>query len=360
MPDLSGMPCWFLGANAPKGYFSRFDQLFSSSPEGRCFLLKGGPGTGKSTVLKKIAAVLKEKDPRTELIFCSADTDSLDAVITSDGAVSAADATLPHAVEPKYPGTYETVINLSDCWNEKVLREHAKEISVLFDTNRHLHEEARRYISAAANLLEEASKIGMESLYPEKTEKAALRLCLKEFGRKKQIKGTEKQRFLSAITGKGVFFFEETPKLLCKRIYMLDDEPGAFSRVFLNVVRRTALEYGLDIITCRCPVFPLEKIEHIFIPELELGFVTGNKRHRIKIVPYRTIHSRRFTDPEIFMKNKMRMKFALRQAANILDEAVLCLDEAKRKHDELEKFYIPAMDFSKVNERLKSIILEIK
>ena len=128
MPDLSGMPCWFLGANAPKGYFSRFDQLFSSSPEGRCFLLKGGPGTGKSTVLKKIAAVLKEKDPRTELIFCSADTDSLDAVITSDGAVSAADATLPHAVEPKYPGTYETVINLSDCWNEKVLREHAKEI----------------------------------------------------------------------------------------------------------------------------------------------------------------------------------------------------------------------------------------
>ena len=130
MPDLSGMPCWFLGANAPKGYFSRFDQLFSASPKGRCFLIKGGPGTGKSTMLKKIAAVLKEKDPGTELIFCSADIDSLDAVITSDGMFSAADATLPHAVEPKYPGVYETVVSLSDCWDEKILRDEDSRATV--------------------------------------------------------------------------------------------------------------------------------------------------------------------------------------------------------------------------------------
>ena len=182
MPDLSGMPCWFLGANAPKGYFSRFDQLFSASPKGRCFLIKGGPGTGKSTMLKKIAAVLKEKDPGTELIFCSADIDSLDAVITSDGMFSAADATLPHSIEPKYPGVYETTVDLSDCWDEKTLREHTKEISELFESNRRLHEEARRYVSAAANLIDEAAKIGAESLFVSKTEKAALRICRNEIG----------------------------------------------------------------------------------------------------------------------------------------------------------------------------------
>ena len=360
MPDLSGMPCWFLGANAPKGYFSRFDQLFLASPKGRCFLIKGGPGTGKSTMLKKIAAVLKEKDPGTELIFCSADIDSLDAVITSDGMFSAADATLPHAVEPKYPGVYETVVSLSDCWDEKILREHSEKIAELFDSNRRLHEEARRYISAAANLLEEASKLGMESLCTEKTEKSAFRLCVKEFGRKKHRKGTEKQRFLSAVTEKGVFFLEKTPEILCKRIYMLDDDPGAFSKVFLNIVRKTALEYGFDIITCRCPVFPSEKIEHIFIPELGLGFMTRNKRHKIKNLPYRVIHSGRFFDKEKFRKNKMRIKFALRQAKGILDEAFSCLAEAKQIHDELEKYYIPAMDFSKVDEKLEKIIAEIK
>ena len=122
MKDQNEIPAWFLGANAPKGYYSKFDQLFSASPEGKCFLLKGGPGTGKSTMLKKISFVLKEKGLSTELIYCSADTDSLDAVMTSDGKIVAVDATLPHAVEPKYPGIYETVVTLSDCWNETVLK----------------------------------------------------------------------------------------------------------------------------------------------------------------------------------------------------------------------------------------------
>ncbi len=360
MSDLNGMQSWFLGANAPKGYFSRFDQLFSAPPKGRCFLLKGGPGTGKSTVLKKIAAVLKEKDPGTELVFCSADTDSLDAVITSDGSFCALDATLPHAVEPKYPGAYETVVSLSDCWNEKILREHTKEIAELFDSNRNLHEEARRYISAAANLLDEASKLETEALYQGKTEKAALRICLREFGKKKLHKGTEKQRLLSAVTGKGVFFLEQTPKILCERIYVLDDDAGAFSRIFLSTVRKFAIERGFDIITCRCSIFPLEKIEHVFIPKLKLGFMTENKRHKIKIVPYRTICSKRFLDPEKYKMKKTRIKFALRSAADLIGEAVSCLSEAKRKHDELEKFYIEAMDFSKINEKLERIIMDIK
>ena len=60
--------------------------------------------------MKKAAAVLKEKGREPELIYCTADTDSLDAVITPDGSFVILDATLPHAVEPKYPGAYETTV----------------------------------------------------------------------------------------------------------------------------------------------------------------------------------------------------------------------------------------------------------
>ena len=77
---------------------------------------------------------------------------------------------------------------------------------------------------------------------------------------------------------------------------VLEDENGAFSRIFLNTVRKKALEHGFDIITCRCPFFPSEKTEHIFIPEIGLGFMTKNKRHKFDILPYRVIHSRRFND----------------------------------------------------------------
>ena len=168
MPDFDKIPAWFLGANSPKGYYSKFDQLFLNAPEGKCFLIKGGPGTGKSTMLKKITSVLEEKGLSTELIYCSADTESLDAVITSDGKITAVDATLPHAVEPKFPGIYETVVSLSDFWDEKKLCEHGKEISLLFDSNRRLHEESRRYLTAAASLLDEAARLGMDSIFQEK------------------------------------------------------------------------------------------------------------------------------------------------------------------------------------------------
>ena len=360
MQDLRKMPCWFLGANSPKGYYSKFDQLFSFSPKEKCFLIKGGPGTGKSTMLKKIASVLAEEGIETELIYCSADTDSLDAVMSYDGKIVAADATLPHAAEPKYPGVYETTVSLSDCWDEKILREHGEKIISLFDSNRGLHEEARRYISAAANLLDEAARLGLDSIHQEKAVKTAIRICSKEFGKKLHKKGTEKQRFLSAITDKGVFFFSETPKILCKRIYILEDDAGAFSRIFLSTVRKKALEHGLDIITCRCPVFPSEKTEHVFIPELGLGFMTGNKRHKFDIVPYRTIHSARFRDDKKYSRNKLKIRFSLRFAEKLIDKAVSCMKEAKKIHDELEAYYIRAMDFLKAEEKLDKIIEELR
>ena len=356
MPDLKGMPCWFLGANAPKGYYSKFDQLFFAMPKGRCFLLKGGPGTGKSTVLKKTAAVLEKKGLSTELVYCTADTDSLDAIITSDGKFTVLDATLPHAAEPKYPGAYETTVSLCDCWNEEMIREHGEKAVELFDANRRKHEEARRYIAAAANLLDEAARLGMESVFPEKAAKTAFRICMREFGKKKNRNATEKQRFLSAVTDKGVFFFNETPKILCDRIYIIDDDCGAASRIFMNTIRKTALEHGLDIITCRCPIFPAEKIEHVFIPSLRLGFMTANRRHKITAAPYRVIHARRFIDEKKFNRHKIRIRFALRTASQLISEAADCMKEAKAIHDELESIYIPAMDFSLVEEKLNGII----
>lgn len=356
MPDFDKMPGWFLGANAPKGYFSRFDQLFSESPNGKCFLLKGGPGTGKSTMLKKIASVLNEKGTSTEIIYCSADTDSLDAVISFDGKIVAADATLPHSVEPKYPGIYETTVDLSDCWNKEILLEHEKEIAELFDSNRRLHEEARRYISAAANLFDEAAKIGTETLFVSKIEKAALRICRNEIGKGEKTRGTEKQRFLSAVTEKGVVFMNKTPETLCERIYAFEDETGAASRVFMNTVRKYALENGLDIITCKCPIFPFEKTEHVFIPSRKIGFVTVNKRHKIDFPITRTLHSARFYDRERYSEQKIKIRYALRFAKSLIEEASLCMKEAKAKHDELERFYIKAMDFSLVEEKTAKIL----
>ena len=196
-------------------------------------------------------------------------------------------------------------------------------------------------MAAAADLLEEAAKLGANCVYPEKAAGAAAKICAREFGRKIRRTGTEKQRFLSAVTDKGVFFFGKTAELLCDKIYLIEDESGAASRIFMSTVRKMAVDWGLDIIVCKCPVFPAEKTEHIFIPQLKLGFVTGNKRHNLDIMPYRTIHAKRFFDEKKYLRHKIKIKFALRCAANLIEEAGKCMKEAKEVHDELEALYIP-------------------
>ena len=360
MPSQGKTPCFFLGANTPKGYYSRFDQLLNYDPKGKCFLIKGGPGTGKATLMKKVAEALKEKGLEPELIYCTADTDSLDAVITPDGSFAILDATLPHAVEPKYAGAYETTVSLCDCWDEAVLKKNSEKIMEFFDKNRELHERGRRYIAAAANLFDEAARLSLDTISQEKVAKTALRVCAREFKKRRRRPGTEKIRFLSGVTDRGIFTFDETAEALCDRIYVLEDDCGAASRIFMSTVRRTALDFGLDIITCRCSIFPTEKIEHVFIPELHLGFMTSNKRHPVAAPPYRVIHAKRFVDEKKFAKYKIRIRFTLRAATELINEAVRCMKEAKTVHDELESLYIPAMDFSLVEKKLESVLSAIE
>ncbi len=360
MPQKDKTPCFFLGANAPKGYYSKFDQLFNYDPKSKCFLIKGGPGTGKATIMKKVAAVLEEKGMEPELIYCTADTNSLDAVITKDGSFAIADATLPHAVEPKYAGAYETTVSLCDCWDESVLKENAEKIIELFKRNRDMHDRARRYIAAAASLLDEAARLSLDTISQEKVARTALRVCTREIKKRRHTQGTEKIRFLSGITDKGIYMFDETASALCDKIYVVDDDCGAASRIFMSTVRRVALDYGYDIIVCRCSVFPTEKIEHIFIPELRLGFMTSNKRHPVTTMPYRVIHAKRFVDEKKLAKYKIKIRFTLKTATQLINEAVRCMKEAKAVHDELESFYIPAMDFSLVEKKLDGILSEIE
>ena len=45
---------FFLGANTPQGFVSRFDQLGNADKGWRCYVIKGGPGSGKSTLAREL------------------------------------------------------------------------------------------------------------------------------------------------------------------------------------------------------------------------------------------------------------------------------------------------------------------
>ena len=122
--------CRFASSNSFLGFRSYFDQAFPSHAFDRIFVIKGGPGTGKSTLMKKCAALADALSADTEKIFCSSDPKSLDGVIMrlSDHKVAILDGTAPHERDAVIPGAVDTLVNLGVTWNEELLTSHREEI----------------------------------------------------------------------------------------------------------------------------------------------------------------------------------------------------------------------------------------
>ena len=87
---------FFLGANSPAGFVSFYDEITAQAENGRLFVVKGGPGTGKSTLMRRTAAALSQREKCFEYIHCSSDPDSLDAVVFPALNTAIVDGTAPH------------------------------------------------------------------------------------------------------------------------------------------------------------------------------------------------------------------------------------------------------------------------
>ena len=118
--------------------------------------------------MKNVAAKAMDKGYGVELCPCSSDPDSLDGVIIKDIKVIILDGTPPHAIESKYVGFCEEIINLGAFWNSEKLCKKAKEIINLTEQNKKLHKTASAYISAAGELLYDNFKLSKQFLYCNK------------------------------------------------------------------------------------------------------------------------------------------------------------------------------------------------
>ena len=58
---------YFLGANSPSGFYSLYDELLPVEQAEQMYILKGGPGCGKSTLMRQVARQAREAGLQTVL-----------------------------------------------------------------------------------------------------------------------------------------------------------------------------------------------------------------------------------------------------------------------------------------------------
>lgn len=350
---------FFLGASSPDGFVSAVNDIISDS-DNTIFILKGTAGSGKSTLMKKIAAAFS--DCSTDIFHCSADPFSLDAVYIADKKAFILDGTSPHCYDPKYPKAVDTIIDLGAFIDPSILRKEKKAVISLTDTYSTYHTRCRYCLCAISSILTDICSCASELINKNKLNSFIIRTVRRMIPRKNEYsdKGRIVTRQLSAATMNGYSTY--IPEKYS--IYLLSDDNIAAASAFLASLTAYAQTKGYDCFVSTCLLSNDRYYEHVIIPELKLAFLTSSFFNDLEIEsPKKVIRFNRFYSSDSSdnaVSIKKRIKFGKKAVNELLKEIFSELRSAKAIHDKIEDYYKSAVDFDSLNRTAYRLISEIK
>lgn len=331
----------FLGANSRYGFRSLYDDI--SHPERGEFLyiIKGGPGCGKSSFMRSIGRAAENAGLAVEYILCSGDPDSLDGVIIPSLGLAFADGTAPHSLDAAYPAGSSAYIDLGRFYDTAALRPKNAEIMDINRRYKALYATAYERISAAAAILPRCCGLWGPEEKQRLTKKLSA-LARRELPELSSSPGKVSHRFLSAISCKGPV------SLPCPagRVWLLDNELG-LADFYLRTLADLALQRGHELIFYHDCLDP-DLLSGLHIPAAGLTLLAPEPGISPEISPDRRVHLDALADREQYSARKSELRRAKKLSASLLELAVETLAAAKALHDELEALYNPHVDFAGV------------
>lgn len=338
----------FPGGNTALGFFSFYDHILPEEETGRLIILKGGPGVGKSTFMRRVGAALEARGLAVEYLLCSSDPHSLDGVVARSAGFAMIDGTAPHSVDPRLPGAADSILNLGAFLDEKALAARKNVILALQRDVSGCFAQAYRYLAAALPLRDDSAAIHKSLM----DERKLMRLfapwleMVTEHGAP-SAPGKSRSMFVSAITPEGCVNHLES--FGARRVWRLSGEWAGEAHRLLALLRHEALLHGLDVEALHCPVNP-RRVEHLYLPAMDLLITTDNRYHAVTARAEQTLclddaRSRKPTGAE-----EAALRFNAEEFDRLLQYACMSLARAKALHDALEAEYIPRMNFDGVEE----------
>ena len=342
----------FPGGNTSIGFFSYYEHIIG--PEARRILvIKGGPGVGKSTFMKRIAEEMIQRGFDVEFHHCSSDNNSLDGVVITAIGVALIDGTAPHVVDPRNPGCIDEILHLGDFWNEGGLRSSKEAIVSHNQAVGSMFAHAYRFLGAAKHVYDDWASIHTAAMdFGYANRKAAEAIALL-FGEKPvaATPGRVRRLFASAISPEGPRNYLDTVVGPWPRKVVVTGAPGTGKSTLIGKIAAAAVERGLFTEVYHCAFEPHQP-EHLVIPEAGVAVVTSSKPH--KYIP--DTPAALAIDLDLGLRATSLSGWT--EAAttdeslffNLLERAVAYIAKAKKLHDEMETYYVPNMNFTAIDD----------
>lgn len=351
----------FPGGNTGIGFHSFFNHI--AGPEiDRVHVIKGGPGTGKSTLMKNIAEAVISKGYDIEFHHCASDNNSLDGLVIPALKVAFLDGMRPHLYDPQFPGAVDEILNLGDYWNSVGIRAHAQAIMDAAEEGSRLFRSAYRYLGAARQIHQNWEEKIKEMQDWGWINQESHKLCKDILGNRSIAMSPGRQRhlFASAFTPEGPKSYVETLIGSGTRQIVIKGQPGTGKSTLLTKIATAAGERGYYVENYHSPIDPA-KLQHVLIPELDTILATSTE-----LFPYAP--EREYAAISLdYGLNRDRMNRhhteleADRQTfLQLLNTGIGLIKKAREAHLEVERFYVANMDFAALDglqERLLAQIL---
>lgn len=347
----------FPGGNTSKGFYSFYDQIIPEDAE-RIFVIKGGPGVGKSSFMRTIAEELVKLGYDVELHYCSSDNRSLDGLVIKKANVALLDGTAPHVVDPKNPGAVDEILNLGEYWNELGLVKDKYDIINFNKQVRMRFYSAYRYLKAAKEMQDDMEVIIGEGVDREKLNELKIKLRNELVDGVDTVNkaGSMRHLFDSAITPDGLVDYIDTiiqDNYIC---YYLKAGAGTISTELLSYLAGEYNMKGYDIELYHQPLNP-DRLQTLTVENLKIA-VTINPKMEAKA--YQIIDLDTVIDESKYEDKKELLAKDGEVYLQMLEEGVKRIKLAKLLHDDMEKSYVGNMDFAAVTELRNKTIERIK
>ncbi|MCL6451499.1 MAG: hypothetical protein K6T75_09420 [Acetobacteraceae bacterium] len=358
----------FPGANTARGFFSL--HRYAAVPlASRVFILKGGPGVGKSTLIRALAEELERRGLEVEEHCCSSDNESLDGLYAPALGVAVLDGTPPHVLDPACPGAVEELVNLGECWDRDALYRDREAIVELTGEVARAFSHAYRRLACALSalecwegLVEEALGSGRARLDALARELAGEVRSAGAAGAKdagagpEPAGGWERRLFATAITPGGMVGY--LPRLAggVSRRWVLLGPPGAGRLRLVRAAVEAAREAGLAMEAYHCSLDP-DRVDHLVLPGAGVAVLSASPPHQYRPGPQdRVVDTAELLSPAVLRRVEPDLRSAEELYWSALSQAVEFLARAKAAHDRLEARYIPHMDFASVERKGRAIL----
>ena len=315
---------FFASANSANGFLNNFKYINNEEKNGYLYILKGGPGTGKSTLLKTVAKHFENRGEKIEYFHCSSDPKSLDGIRIVSKNIALVDGTAPHSLDPQFLKVKDEIIDLGNFVQNEVYND-SKKIKNLLEIKTKSYALAYNFLHALKPIFLNKILLEKNSLIKNENDKIIKKLTLK----KSEFPFIKRELFLTHFSSEGLKELNNSGyKILTLETNFYEDN------LTLKSLIKKLEEQKISFTSCP-NLIDQNYLDALIIPSSKVIIKASS--------PY---HSK---DKDInFLINSLT-KFAGKH-----------IEDAIVYHKEVESFYIKVMDFKGINKLTKNLIKKIE